>query len=60
LAEAQKEANQLSDVMEQYRAEHIRSAETLRLEVLECWGSAISMRRRLRSPGAPLGHSTSG
>jgi hypothetical protein len=38
LAEAQKEANQLSDVMEQYRAEHIRSAETLRLEVLELLG----------------------
>jgi hypothetical protein len=38
LAEAQKEANQLSDVLERYRAEHIRSAETLGSEVLELLG----------------------
>jgi hypothetical protein len=38
LAESQKEAGQLSDVLERYRAEHIQSAETLRLEVLELLG----------------------
>jgi hypothetical protein len=38
LAEAQKEASQLSDVLERYRAEHIQSAETLRFEVLELLG----------------------
>jgi hypothetical protein len=38
LAKAQKEASQLSDVLERYRAEHIRSAETLRSEVLELLG----------------------
>jgi hypothetical protein len=35
LAEVQNETNQLSSVLERYRAEHIRSAETLRSEVLE-------------------------
>jgi hypothetical protein len=38
LAEAQKEASQLSDVLERYRAEHIQSVETLRSEVLELLG----------------------
>jgi hypothetical protein len=38
LAEAQKETSQLSDVLERYRAEHIRSAETLRLDILELLG----------------------
>jgi hypothetical protein len=38
LAEAQKEASQLSDVLEQYRAEHIRSAEILRSDMLELLG----------------------
>jgi hypothetical protein len=38
LAEAQKETSQLSDVLEQYRAEHMRSAETLRSEALELLG----------------------
>jgi hypothetical protein len=38
LAEAQKETSHLSDVLEWYRAEHIRSAETLRSEVLELLG----------------------
>jgi hypothetical protein len=35
LAEAQNEMSQLSSVLERYRAEHIRSVETLRSEVLE-------------------------
>jgi hypothetical protein len=38
LAEAQKEASQLSDMLERYRAEHIRSAETLRSDILELLG----------------------
>jgi hypothetical protein len=38
LAEAQKEASQLSDVLEQYRADHIRSAETLHTDILELLG----------------------
>jgi hypothetical protein len=38
LAEAQKEASQLSDVLERYHAEHIQSAETIRSEVLELLG----------------------
>jgi hypothetical protein len=35
LAEAQKEASQLSDVLGRYRADHIRNAETLRTDILE-------------------------
>jgi hypothetical protein len=35
LAEAQKDASQLSDVLERYRADHIQSAETLRTDILE-------------------------
>jgi hypothetical protein len=35
LAEAQKEASQLSDVLGRYRADHIRSTETLRTDILE-------------------------
>jgi hypothetical protein len=38
LAETQRETNQLSDVLERYRAEHIRSAETLRSDILELLG----------------------
>jgi hypothetical protein len=38
LAEAQNELSQLSNVLEWYRAEHIRSAETLHSEVLELLG----------------------
>jgi hypothetical protein len=38
LAEAQKEASQLSDVLGRYRADHIRSAETLRTDILELLG----------------------
>jgi hypothetical protein len=38
LAEAQKEASQLSDVLERYRVEHIQIAETLCSEVLELLG----------------------
>jgi hypothetical protein len=38
LAEAQKEASQLSDVLGRYRADHIRSAETLRTDILELPG----------------------
>jgi chromosome segregation ATPase len=38
LAEAQKVTSQLSDMLEWYRAEHIRSAETLCSEVLELLG----------------------
>jgi hypothetical protein len=33
LADAQKEASQLSDVLERYRADRIRSAETLRTDI---------------------------
>jgi hypothetical protein len=38
LAEAQREASQLSGVLERYRADHIRSAETLRTDILELLG----------------------
>jgi hypothetical protein len=38
LAKAQNELSQLSNVLERYRAEHIRSAETLRSEILELLG----------------------
>jgi hypothetical protein len=38
LAEEQKEASQLSDVLERYRTEHIRSAKTLRTDILELLG----------------------
>jgi chromosome segregation ATPase len=38
LAEAQNELSRLSNVLERYRAEHIRSAETLCSEVLELLG----------------------
>jgi hypothetical protein len=38
LAEAQNEMSQLSSVLERYHSEHIRSAETLRSEVLELLG----------------------
>jgi hypothetical protein len=38
LANAQKEASQLSGVLEQYRADHIRSSETLRTDILELLG----------------------
>jgi hypothetical protein len=38
LAEAQKEASELSGVLERYRADHIRSAETLRTDILELLG----------------------
>jgi chromosome segregation ATPase len=38
LAEAQNKMSQLSSVLEWYRAQHIRSAETLRSEVLELLG----------------------
>jgi hypothetical protein len=38
LVEAQKEASQLSDVLERYRADHIRSTETLRTDILELRG----------------------
>jgi hypothetical protein len=35
LAEAQKEASELSRMLEQYRADHIRSAEALRTDILQ-------------------------
>jgi hypothetical protein len=38
LAEAQKEASDLSGVLERFRANHIRSAETLRTDILELLG----------------------
>jgi chromosome segregation ATPase len=38
LAEAQKEASELSGVLERYRADHIRSAETYRTDILELLG----------------------
>jgi hypothetical protein len=38
LAKAQKEMSQLRDVLERYRAEHIRNAETLRSDILELLG----------------------
>jgi hypothetical protein len=34
LAEAQKEASELSGTLERYRADHIRSAEALRNDIL--------------------------
>jgi hypothetical protein len=38
LAEAQKEASELSGVLERYRTDHIRSMETLRTDILELLG----------------------
>jgi hypothetical protein len=38
LTEAQNETSRLNSVLERYRAEHIRSAEALRSEVLELLG----------------------
>jgi DNA repair exonuclease SbcCD ATPase subunit len=38
LAEAQKEESELSGVLERYRTNHIRSAETLRTDILELLG----------------------
>jgi hypothetical protein len=38
LIEAQKEASELSGALERYRADHIRSAETLRTDILELLG----------------------
>jgi hypothetical protein len=38
LAEAQKEAGELSGTLEQYQANHIRSAEALRTDILELLG----------------------
>jgi hypothetical protein len=38
LVEAQNEPSQVRNVLEQYRTEHIRSAETLRSEILELLG----------------------
>jgi hypothetical protein len=38
LAEAHKEASELSGVLERYRTDHIRSAETLRTDILELLG----------------------
>jgi hypothetical protein len=38
LAEAQKEASELSGTLERYRADHIRSAEALRTDILELLG----------------------
>jgi hypothetical protein len=38
LAEAQRETSQLSGVLERYRADHIRSAENLRADILESLG----------------------
>jgi hypothetical protein len=60
LAEAQKEASQLSDVLE--RSEHSISEARRPFTQISwsCWGSAILTRRRPHSSGAPSGHSTSG
>jgi hypothetical protein len=38
LAEAQKKASELSGTLERYRADHIRSAEALRTDILELLG----------------------
>jgi hypothetical protein len=38
LAEAQRETSQLSGVLERYQTDHIRSAETLRTDILELLG----------------------
>jgi chromosome segregation ATPase len=60
LTEAQKEASELSGTLERYRADHIRSAEALRTDILELLGSATLVRRLSRSPGAPSRHFTNG
>jgi hypothetical protein len=49
LAEAQKEASELSGTLEQYRADHIRSAETLRSDILELLGQC-----NLEAPPIPF------
>jgi hypothetical protein len=49
LAEAQKEASELSSTLERYRADHIRSAETLRTDILELLGQC-----NLEAPPIPF------
>jgi hypothetical protein len=49
LAEAQKEASELSGTLERYRADHIRSAETLRIDILELLGQC-----NLEAPPIPF------
>jgi hypothetical protein len=49
LAEAQKEASELSSTLEQYRADHIRSAETLRTDILGMLGQC-----NLEAPPIPF------
>jgi DNA repair exonuclease SbcCD ATPase subunit len=60
LAEAQKEASELSGTLERYRADHIRSVEALRTDILELLGSATLVRLLSRSPSAPSRHFTNG
>jgi hypothetical protein len=49
LAEAQKEAGELSGALERYRADHIRSAETLRTDILGLLGQC-----NLEAPPIPF------
>jgi hypothetical protein len=60
LAEAQREASQLSGVLEWYRADHIRSAGTLRTDILELLGQCNLGAPPTSFPGAPSRHSTNG
>jgi 2-succinyl-5-enolpyruvyl-6-hydroxy-3-cyclohexene-1-carboxylate synthase len=60
LAGAQKEASELSSTLERYRADHIRSAETLRSDILQLLGNATLKRRLSRSHSALSKHSING
>jgi chromosome segregation ATPase len=60
LTEAQNELSQPSNVLEWYRAEHIRSAETLRSENLELLGQCNLDAPPTAFPQAPSERSTTG
>jgi chromosome segregation ATPase len=49
LAEAQKEVSKLRETLERYRADHIRSAEALRTDILQLLGQC-----NLGAPPIPL------
>jgi hypothetical protein len=60
LAEAQKEASELSGTLERYRADHIRSAEALRTDILELLGQCNLGAPPIPFPSAPSRHFTNG
>jgi chromosome segregation ATPase len=53
LAEAQKEASELSGTLERYRVDHIRSTEALRTDILELLGQCNLGAPPILFPSAP-------